>query len=166
MQTIWARMSFWRWISLLGLSLGLVVFAVGSQPRTAHCQRTYRSSNLVGAHRCRGCHEQAYQTWKKSAHSRSYARLSSRDRKNPACLTCHTTGTASHLQGVQCESCHGGGKYYILPEIMVDRKLARYVGLKVIKGAAGCTTCHKSPSTKLRKFHYPSLWRKIAHGKK
>lgn len=153
------------WSSVVGgflATLGLF-FLLGGTPRQAHCQNLPVDSDLIGAHRCRGCHERAYQTWQNSAHAKAYSRLSEQDRKNPTCLSCHTTAKVPHLQGVQCESCHGGGKYYAIPEVMVDGVLARSVGLKVQKGASGCMPCHSVSSTKIRKFHYPSMWKKIAH---
>lgn len=155
-----------HWFGLILVGSFCVLLAWSGKPRQAHCERSFQPSNFIGAHRCKSCHQQAYQTWKQSAHANSFKHLSPQDRNNPACLKCHTTGKAPHLQGVQCESCHGGGKYYSIPEVMVDSRLARAVGLKVIKGKAGCINCHKAPSTKLKKFHYPTQWKKIKHGSK
>lgn len=166
MHTLRYKVGPFHWFGLIAVCALSVTWAWSGQPRNAHCERSYQPSTLIGAHRCKSCHQEAYRTWKNSQHAKSFSHLSAQDRKNPACLKCHTTGTATHLQGVQCESCHGGGKYYSIPEVMVDSKLARAVGLKVVRGKSGCVTCHRAPSTKLKKFHYPTQWKKIKHGSK
>jgi len=156
-----------KWIPPIGgILLVLGVLTMGSaflgQTRAAECQIT--QSNVVGAYRCKSCHQAEYKTWANSAHAKGYSSLTGKDRKNPMCLSCHTTGTASHLQGVQCESCHGGGRNYARNEVMLDSKLSRALGLKVVKGVKGCIGCHSKRSPKLRPFHYKKMWKKIAHG--
>lgn len=152
----------------LGLGVALAIVTCGSvwlfaQPNRAQCQRM--ENNYVGAQRCRGCHESEYKVWKQSAHAKAFDVLPKNERNNTACLQCHSVGTAVHVQGVQCESCHGPGRFYSKPEVMVDSTLARSVGLKVPRGGRACLTCHKT-SPKVRKFHYRSMWKKIAHGRK
>ncbi|MCB9639202.1 MAG: hypothetical protein H6728_07855 [Myxococcales bacterium] len=150
---LWWMVSCWVVVS--------VALVWGS--RTARCER--EQGNFVGAYKCRGCHEKEHKTWAASSHAKAYAILPEKDRNNAQCLRCHSVGTASHLQGVQCESCHGAGKYYSIPEVMVDSNLARAVGLKVVKGVQGCASCHVGHTPKLRKFDYDAMWKKIAHGK-
>lgn len=150
---------------ILGVVSSLVLVGVIVGVGTPAYSRQATGSKYVGVHRCRGCHEKAYRVWSRSAHAHAYKRLPKEDRKNPTCLRCHSTGKASHLQGVQCESCHGGGRYYSSAEVMADGELARAVGLKVIKGEAGCKKCHASNSPKIRRFDYNSMWKKIVHSK-
>jgi hypothetical protein len=146
-----------------GLLVVILLSAGLLRARPGECGRLQNKN--VGVHRCQSCHQKETRIWKQSAHAKAFEHLSPKDRRNPACLKCHTTGTALHLQGVQCESCHGGGRDYVRKEIHVDPKLARIAGLKVIRGAAGCKTCHTNVSPKLRRFHYRSMWKKIRHGK-
>jgi nitrate/TMAO reductase-like tetraheme cytochrome c subunit len=156
----------WK-ISLIVLMLSLTALSLGAvNLRVAQCHQEVDTTNMLGAHRCQSCHPQAYKAWQESAHAGAYDRLEPEDRKNATCLQCHTSGTASHLQGIQCESCHGGGRYYTIPEVMVDAQLARTVGLRVQRGEKSCLSCHKAPSPKLRKFHHPTMWSKIKHGRK
>ncbi len=149
------------WGSLL-LSLSIIFAWFALRPRPARCQR-FESRN-IGSLRCRACHEKAYQTWKHSAHARAFEILPLKERKNPTCLRCHSLGLQPHLQGVQCESCHGGGLYYARSEVMKDHILAQAAGLKLVKGPKACLSCHQN-SPKLRKFHYKTMWNKIKHGK-
>lgn len=153
----------WGWGGLLLLSTVTVFWLVGTA-RPASCKRN--TGNYVGAHRCRGCHAQAYKKWSLSAHAKGFKQLPAKHRNTAACLRCHSTGTAKHLQGVQCESCHGPGRYYIRPEVMVDPLLARSVGLRVKRNASGCTSCHTKQVTKGKSFNYKKEWAKIAHGNK
>lgn len=151
----------------MGWLLALLVVLTGGgwillRAKPARCQRL---GDHVGALRCRGCHEAEYKVWAKSAHRRAFQTLPEKERSNPMCLRCHTTGKQTHLQGVQCESCHGPGRYYVQPEVMVDPVLSRAVGLKVQRGIKGCLHCHRQ-SPKLRKFDYKKMWKQIAHGKK
>jgi nitrate/TMAO reductase-like tetraheme cytochrome c subunit len=153
-----------RWFFLiLCLWLSVSIILVW-RARPAQCQ--HAGNDYIGAHQCRGCHEADYKTWEGSAHARAFSILPEQERKNPQCLQCHSVGTAPHLQGVQCESCHGGGKYYVMPEVMVDPVLARAVGLRVVKGEKGCKDCHKGHSPKLRPFKYKEMWKKISHGRR
>lgn len=157
-KTAWMTLGSISLFALIGMSWMLWT----AQP--ASCKRTEQT--FVGAHRCKGCHAKAYTKWKSSAHAKAFQLLPANKRNDPACLRCHSTGSSAHLQGVQCESCHGGGKHYIQPEVMVDPLLARTVGLKVIKGAAGCVHCHTSQTTRSKRFDYAKKWAHIAHGKK
>ncbi|MFQ5513364.1 MAG: multiheme c-type cytochrome [Myxococcota bacterium] len=74
-----------------------------------------------GEEACRVCHRPEHQTWALTNHAYAFETLvrhgSDRD---PECLPCHTVGwekpggysratPAPHLEGVQCENCHGRG---------------------------------------------------------
>jgi hypothetical protein len=71
---------------------------------------------------------------------------------------------SARLAGVQCESCHGGGKYYAASYVMRDKVLARAVGLQD-PGDATCKHCHDNSSPSLQPFDYAAAWARIAHGK-
>src|SRR5215470_16954473 len=73
------------------------------------------ASDLVGPTACRTCHAEAYRIWSQSAHARAAQALGQEQRKQPLCLQCHSrdelrSGQAD-VQGVSCETCHGGGRY-------------------------------------------------------
>src|SRR4051812_40569106 len=102
------------------------------------------SSNYVGAERCQSCHPQAYQTWVQSAHARATSGLKEENKKETRCLVCHTLTTDDlqpRFSGVQCESCHGAGRYYSPLFVMKDKELARAVGL-LVPNEQTCKHCH------------------------
>ena len=156
-------------VKLLFPSIFLLLSAyllINWTPRKASCRRNelrtgkVEKSRIIGAYRCQSCHRAEYQKWLKSRHARAYESLPLRFRSDSSCLGCHSLGREPHLWGVQCESCHGGGRYYSLPEVMVDSELARAAGLR--SGKKRCISCHRLPySTK--KFSYREFWKKIAH---
>jgi len=157
----WIGRAGWVWCVLFGAWAGVSMWLLLS-PKTASCQR--REGAFVGAHQCQGCHVQESKVWAGSAHAKAHLSLSAKDRNNPLCMNCHSVSDKPHLLGVQCESCHGGGRYYVQPEVMRDPFLARAVGLRVTKGEEGCKSCHSASHPHLRKFDYPAMWKKIAHG--
>jgi hypothetical protein len=77
--------------------------------------------SFVGANRCASCHPAEFREWLTTSHAQGYAVLALRGAdRNPECLPCHVTGygrpggfqghrATPHLEGVQCESCHGPG---------------------------------------------------------
>jgi hypothetical protein len=83
----------------------------------------------VGSEKCKKCHEDAYDTWKKTPHSRAYrdlvaARGPSNRQFDAECIVCHTVGfgrqggftdavKTPHLENVGCESCHGPGSLHV-----------------------------------------------------
>jgi hypothetical protein len=125
------------------------------------------SSNYVGAERCQSCHPQAYQTWQQSAHARALISLNDASRTQTRCTVCHTLtpdDTAAKFSGVQCESCHGAGRYYSPLYVMKDKELARAVGL-VVPNEQTCKRCHDASAPNLAPFEYAKAWARIAHGK-
>src|SRR5260370_19720051 len=86
-----------------------------------------RVSDLVGPVSCRTCHAEAYRIWSLSPHARAAEALPPEQRKQPLCLQCHSrdeqrAGQAD-VQGVSCETCHGGGRYYQPAAVMPDQEL-------------------------------------------
>lgn len=77
--------------------------------------------DYVGANSCSRCHIEIFREWATTSHAQAYAVLEEKNQAfNPDCLPCHTTGyrkstgyisnrRTPHLEGVQCESCHGPG---------------------------------------------------------
>ena len=140
----------------------MTLWGLGSHSQKALGEKLI--NDHVGSLQCRGCHEKEYQIWAKSAHARAYQRLPVEHQQNRLCLRCHSTGKATHLQGVQCESCHGPGRFYAQEVVMKDARLARAAFLKVVRGQKGCVECHNTNSPKLRAFDFQPMWQKIAHG--
>ncbi len=123
---------------------------------------------LIGAEACGNCHVAEYEQWKKTRHAEAYLRLSEVQRRDRACLGCHTSSPASadpELLGVQCESCHGAGSLYAPNHVMRDGALARLYGLEAVS-AETCAPCHASASPSIKKFDYTEALKLITHGKK
>lgn len=143
--------------------LVLLLVAAG-QPAAADATR------FVGADACGQCHAEIAASWRRSAHGRALAALSSREAASPRCRSCHATGDAplgrSDLPGVQCEACHGAGADYAPDDIMRDRVLARALGLRDLATPARrtglCMRCHRA-ATRLAPFDPEAAWKQIAH---
>ena len=81
-----------------------------------------------GVETCRTCHRSQHQTWTLTNHAYAFDTLVEHGAdRDPECLPCHTVGWEkpggyslssphSHLEGVQCESCHGRGGPHQSPE--------------------------------------------------
>ena len=78
-----------------------------------------KDQNYVGKNTCAACHYAKYRTWKLEKHALAFEILPQKYRKDPKCLSCHTTGygeptgykdaSTPHLAGITCETCHGPG---------------------------------------------------------
>jgi len=135
------------------------------------------AQSLVGVKNCRRCHESEYARWLMGPHARAHESLSQDQLSDNKCAVCHLTsasaaaGTAksgpkvslSVAKGVECESCHGGGKYYYHSFVMRDRELSRALGL-VIPNQSHCERCHTAASPGLQSFSFDAAWKKISHG--
>jgi Cytochrome c554 and c-prime len=125
------------------------------------------SGSYVGAERCKSCHPAAYKAWEESAHARAYEGLEDSHQKETRCTICHTLTTddlAKRFSGVQCETCHGPGKYYSPSYVMKDKELSRLVGL-VQPNEQTCKRCHDQNAPNVEPFDYQKAWQRIAHGK-
>jgi hypothetical protein len=99
-------------------------------PKAAHpIQQQFKDAKYVGSEKCKKCHEESYEVWKASPHSRAYATL--QDAKRPSfrqydgeCVVCHVTGfeyvsgftsekETPHLIDNGCENCHGPGSLHV-----------------------------------------------------
>jgi peroxiredoxin len=78
-------------------------------------------NGYAGSDACAVCHAQAHDTWSVTQHALAFDTLVKHgEEHNAECVGCHTVGfnqaggyaldqPAPHLEGVQCESCHGRG---------------------------------------------------------
>jgi hypothetical protein len=111
---------------------------------------------FVGSEKCKRCHEEAYDVWKKSKHSHAYQTLVDAKRPSlrqydPECIVCHTVGfgyqggftsaeKTAHLKDVGCESCHGPASLHVVNPANAEwqRRLNPW------KAAAGETPAQKA----------------------
>lgn len=117
----------------------------------------------VGAQSCAACHKAAFDQWHKGPHSRSLEVLDAAQRTDPKCLQCHALKTTTGaLEPVSCESCHGGGEFYVHLNVKLDKELAKAGGLEDI-GEPTCLKCHTGHSPSLKKFDYAQGLQRIRH---
>jgi hypothetical protein len=128
---------------------------------------TVLAQSYIGAERCKTCHEFAFQRWSVGPHAAADEALSEPQLKDPKCNTCHTMlpeETERRFSGVQCERCHGPGRYYHRSYVMKDRELSRAVGL-VDPTPEHCMQCHTEGAPSIRPFDFSTMWARIDHGK-
>ena len=114
-----------------------------------------------GEESCRICHSGQHETWSLTNHAYAFKTLVEHGvDKDPECLPCHTVGwnepggyslstPYEHLEGVQCENCHGRGGPHQSPEF------AKF-GYK-----ASCDGCH-TPDHSLN-FDFASRLPDVSH---
>ena len=124
------------------------------------------AQNNVGAEKCAGCHDFEYKVWLASGHAKAHQALTDEQLKDPKCNNCHTNTTQPEAKfaGVQCEHCHGPGKFYQASYVMKDRDLARSVGL-VDPTPQSCAQCHTEGAPSVAPFDFKTMWARIDHGK-
>lgn len=143
-----------RFVALtVALGFGLVAVPLGAQ-------------NFIGGQKCGSCHAFELEIWTKGPHARAHRALTPEQLRDPKCSTCHTMASdmleAQYL-GVQCERCHGGGRYYRHDYVMKDQELARAVGLIDVDGVS-CQQCHTTGTPSIEPFVFGSMWAEIDHG--
>ena len=129
-----------HWLAISGLLLAGTAFA----------------DEYVGADRCGTCHEAEYKQWKRSGHANALARLSRVQQEDATCRTCHTMAPASDdpaLAGVQCESCHGPGRFYEPSFVMRDKVLSELNGLTKVESSV-CSSCHTNDAPTVVPFKF------------
>ena len=135
----------------------LVILAVASSAA---------ASDLVGPASCRTCHAEAFRIWSQGPHARAAQALSAEQRKQPLCLQCHSRdeqrGGQVDVQGVSCETCHGGGRYYQPSAVMRDKELSRLFGLQD-PTASTCMVCHGGAAPSLKPFDVKEAMSRIDH---
>lgn len=121
------------------------------------------TGDFVGARACGKCHPSAYKAWKSSPHSRAHAALPKGNLKDPRCTRCH--GSRDPDRGaVQCEACHGAGRYYAKRNVMKDTELSRIVGLIDVTEEV-CRRCHTDAAPNVQTFDQERMWGHISHGR-
>ncbi len=120
----------------------------------------------VGAQRCASCHQFAYQVWLASPHAKAHQSLTAAQLSDSRCNNCHNLlpDTENRFVGVQCETCHGPGKYYQAEYVMKDHDLARAVGLIDTK-PTHCQQCHTPGAPSITPFDFETMWARIDHSK-
>lgn len=150
----------------VGLVLGAaVVVGAATLLAPARAEERIADHDFIGADRCRTCHVEAYQAWERSAHAGAFQTLSAKDQKDPRCLSCHTMVPAdlgAGLLGVQCESCHGAGRYYSVEWVMRDDELRAQLAFDA-GTAKSCLRCHTDSSPSLSAFVLEEKLRLIQH---
>lgn len=141
------------WCSV-ALGLGVLASPVAAQ-------------ELVGAQKCKSCHEFEFRVWAEGPHAKARESLKPAQLADAKCNTCHTMKWEQVNQApasVQCERCHGPGEYYHRPYVMRDRELARVLGLVEVK-EAHCRQCHTQDTPSIRPFNFIEMWSRIDHGR-
>jgi hypothetical protein len=89
-------------------------------------------SGFAGTRHCMTCHVGYGLDQEQVGHFNAWNNLGDKDKTNPACLPCHTTGYGiptgvsdpyrdSHLVGVTCEACHGPGAVHARDETAKEK---------------------------------------------
>jgi hypothetical protein len=125
-----------------------------------------QASDLVGPVSCRTCHAEAYRIWAQSPHARAAQSLSPEQRKAPLCLQCHSRDEQragqAQIEGVSCETCHGGGRFYQPAVVMRDKELAHLFGL-ADPTPSTCLVCHGGAQPSMKPFDVKEAMQKIDH---
>lgn len=152
----------WTFVSLSAL-LGLVVFVLPAMQGAR--AGAVVEHDFIGAESCRSCHQEQFDRWAAGPHARALASLSERDRQDKRCQQCHTMvpddGDPA-LQGVQCEACHGPGRYYAKEWVMRDSELRQHL-LLTKPDEKTCARCHTESAPSLTPFVYEEKLEKIRH---
>ena len=125
------------------------------------------AQNYIGATQCKSCHEFEYRVWVSGPHAKSDSSLTEDQRKDAKCNTCHrmsVEGESADMHGIECERCHGPGRYYHRRYAMRDKVLSRLVGLMDPK-PEHCMQCHTEGGPSIRPFVFSEMWVKIDHGR-
>lgn len=131
--------------------------------------RTSGQSPYAGAEACASCHGQAHEIWQSSRHAGAFEALAAVNKQfDPNCVGCHSVGfnreggfidsaITPHLQGVQCESCHGAARAHVSTAGQTPVAHAQWGRARI------CAQCHNhahSPG-----FDIDEYWPRIAHGR-
>ena len=129
-----------------------------------------------GAKKCKVCHIKIYKTWKVTKHATAFDRLSEKEKQDPKCIECHTTGNDIKFPGVQCEACHAPGSKFTSAKIMNRKKfkanhdrqekLAIEAGLIIAPDEQTCKKCHNEKSPHYEGFDFKVRYEEVKHKKK
>ena len=121
------------------------------------------AADLLGPESCKGCHAEAFAVWSTSKHARCLESLTREQQQDPRCTACHSPNLVDQrVAAVSCETCHGGGQYYVPAFVMKDPELARLVGL-LDPGERSCRGCHDPGSPSLRPFDFAVKLKAMDH---
>lgn len=124
------------------------------------------AQNFIGADQCKTCHAREYRIWSQGPHAKALDALTPAQRKDPKCNICHTMLPGDNdprFAGIQCERCHGPGRYYHPEYVMRDKELSHAVGL-VDPTPAHCQQCHTEGAPSVEPFNFDKMWKSISHG--
>lgn len=124
-----------------------------------------------GQERCNVCHEKEHIQWSLTRHADAFLSLARKGRENDEnCIACHVTGSGrqggysltdkkenKHLEGVQCEACHGPGYESCTAFSGIPGKKRTSEEWKAV-----CITCHTQKES--LNFNFESRFSKILHG--
>jgi hypothetical protein len=121
--------------------------------------------DYAGAERCRSCHQEQYDVWAKGPHASAMEPLSKHERRDARCQQCHTMVPGDPdpaLSAIQCETCHGPGKWYSESYVMKDAELREKLFFAV-PDEKTCARCHTDSSPSIRPWDYEAKLEKIRH---
>jgi hypothetical protein len=123
------------------------------------------AADFIGAEKCGACHQAEYQQWLTTGHATALARLPKPKQADATCRSCHTMSPANddpQLAGVQCESCHGPGKFYAPRFVMKDPELAKLLSLQAVTEDQ-CAPCHAKDTPSVRDFKFEDAIALVRH---
>ncbi len=109
---------------------------------------------FVGEKSCKECHTKQHDFWLETGHAHAYAILERENKQfSVDCVGCHVTGweeeggfyqpkEVGNLKNIQCESCHGPGKFHIESELKNRKKTIRRIPTE-----KSCLKCHTDEQT-------------------
>lgn len=142
----------------------LAVFLLRPEGPYAHATGVLEH-DFVGAESCRACHQEAYDVWSKGPHAKAFDGLRDVERRDQRCIQCHTMvpdDPDPALGGVQCETCHGPGRYYAKDYVMRDEELRSKL-LFEVPDEKTCARCHSDNTPRLAPFSYQEGRERIRH---
>jgi hypothetical protein len=148
----------------------------------------HRDLKFAGVDTCKDCHKKAFEVWKNSRHAYATKSLSHGradepkeyvvDRKfDPECIACHATGwdpqraerftsgfvdlkKTPHLEGQQCENCHGPGSAHVKLEgaFAKDKKVTKELtaAREALMNTRDCEDCHDHDNSP--HFEFDKYW--------
>jgi hypothetical protein len=149
----------------LVLVLAGAIFALTAGSSTATHATDARSNDYAGAEHCRSCHQKEFEMWASGPHAKALSSLDKRQRQDPRCRQCHTMvpdDKDPRLAGVQCETCHGPGRWYSPQHVMRDKELASLLYLQN-PDEKTCTRCHTDSVPTLKPWNFAEKLPLIRH---
>jgi hypothetical protein len=144
------------------------------------------NGDFVGSAKCKSCHEESYDVWKKSGHAKAYKTLEELPIPrtfDPECVSCHVTGwhptkffpyeggyqsreKTPHLAETGCECCHGPCGKHAEAEAGADLKLQERLRKTIVltkeeakkQQCVGCHDLDNSPD-----FDFDLYWPHVEH---